>query len=405
MTVEQSLVLTALSDFCHCRSTEKPSDSVDLDTLFKISNEHSLDSILYIQCRRWMGLNAAVKRFEKTFQWHVFYSVNRKDFLREITDRFGKQGISFVCMKGAVFRNSYPIPEIRTMGDIDLIISPEDRIKADRILMQEMGFNRMIDNHAVWTYWIGPFQFEVHDHMFYEYLANRYDYRGYFDHIWEHVHHEAVFGIEADNLLVPDLEFHFLYLIAHTAKHIINNGSGFRAYLDMVMLVKNYRDKMNWVWIEDELRKMQLLSFAKTCFALCERWFNVSMPIEHGDLDETFFETVTHKTFQDGVFGLDNLQNEASHSAKEIKRSRYPYWITALKITVHHLFPPYSDLQLIPWYSFIDGRPYLLPFAWIYRWWYCLLYKRKSALLLLTEPFTKKQVIEKRKELIYNWGL
>ena len=52
----------------------------------------------------------------------------------------------------------------------------------------------MIDNHAVWTYWIDQFVFEVHDHMFYEQLTNDFDYKGYFDHIWDKRENACVFG-------------------------------------------------------------------------------------------------------------------------------------------------------------------------------------------------------------------
>lgn len=62
-------------------------------------------------------------------------------------------------------------------------------------------------------------------------------------------------------------------------------------------------------------------------------------------------------------------------------------------------------MQLIPWYSFVDGRPWLLPIAWIYRWVYCLVHKWGSGTAKLTEPFMKRELIEKREELFQNWGL
>ena len=109
--------------------------------------------------------------------------------------------------------------------------------------------------------------------------------------------------------------------------------------------------------------------------------------------------------FNDGMFGLENEQNEAAHAAKEIKRSKDSYWISAAKLTIHRLFPPYRDMQLVPWYSFVDGRPWLLPFAWVYRWFYTATHKFKQSKDLLTEPFAKRKVIEKRENLIRGWGL
>ena len=62
-------------------------------------------------------------------------------------------------------------------------------------------------------------------------------------------------------------------------------------------------------------------------------------------------------------------------------------------------------MQLIPWYAFVDGRPWLLPAAWVYRWGYCLAHKRKHGTALLAEPFTKRETVERRERLIRDWGL
>ena len=129
------------------------------------------------------------------------------------------------------------------------------------------------------------------------------------------------------------------------------------------------------------------------------------MPLKSPGLNESFYVRATEKTFQDGVFGLDNDANSGAHSAKEIKRSAYPYWVTSLLLMLRKLFPPYRDMQLIPWYSFVDGRPWLMPFAWVYRWIYCFIHKRQASTALLIEPIQKKKIIQSRQEFIRDWGL
>lgn len=129
------------------------------------------------------------------------------------------------------------------------------------------------------------------------------------------------------------------------------------------------------------------------------------MPISSALLEKRFYETVTEKIFRDGVFGLDNKQNEAAQSAKEMMRSKRSYWRTAANLTVRKLFPSYRDMQLIPWYSFVDGRPWLLPAAWVYRWFYTAVHKFGKSKDLLLEPYVKRTVIEEREQLIHDWGL
>ena len=404
MSHEKILLLNLLKDYCNNNSQKYDLKTVDLDSLLKLSNEQSLSSIVFTNLKRQLPINNASFKFRRAFLTDVFLSVNRADMLNEFTGYMEKRKIPFICMKGSVFREYYPIPSVRSMGDVDIIIRPEDKEAVDDIFTDLMHFSRYVDNHSVWTYYLKDFQFEVHNHMFYEELANDFDYIGYFDHIFEYVHHDQVFGIQSDCLYVPDENYHFLYLMTHTAKHIINNGSGFRAYLDMVMFTRN-NDHLDWEWLQKELEKMKLLQFTETCFALCEKWFDVKMPLSHKELDENFYKEITDKTFNDGIFGLGNSANEGAHAAKEIKRDDKGYWFTAIRLTVHLLFPPYRDMILTPWYSFLRGRPCLLPVAWIYRWVYCIVHKFRYSLGRLTEPFTKKKKIKERESYIKDWGL
>ena len=405
MTKEQSLLLSCLADFCQGRKTQEPQGAeadIDTDELYRIAEEQGVDGIVFNQCRTWLGMNG---HFRKGFLGLVFLSANRTDLLKGIAERFRSKGIRLVCMKGAVFRDSYPVPELRSMGDVDFIIRPEDRDKADRIIRGEMGFSRMIDNHDVWTYWTGDIMFEVHTHMFYEYLANRVDYRSYFDRVWDSAHPGSAFGIRSDNLSEPDEELHLLYLIAHTAKHIINNGAGFRAFLDMVLFIRNNEDKLDWSHIREELGKLELLDFAGTCSAFCRRWFGVELPLKETGITDAFFDRVTEKMFRDGVFGLDNAENLVAKPAKLMKRSGSTYGVSAVRYTINLLFPPYRNMQLIPWYSWVDGKPWLLPAAWVYRWFYCLVHKQERGKDLISGPYKQKEEIQDREQLLREWGL
>lgn len=404
MTNEQTFFLKCLSDFCKGEKTDPPSEEMEIKLLFQMAEKHSLAGVIYVQCKSWIKDTEVMNGLSKDFMGDVFFSVNRQEMLRELTEKLLQKNISFVCMKGGVIRDSWPIPELRTMGDIDLIIQKKDRSKVDSIMLSELKFSKMVDNHSVWTYYFGPLEIEIHDHMFYEHLANDYDYRSYFDKIWENTCHGNVFGVEAENLYIPTPEFHFLYLITHTAKHFINNGVGLRAFMDMVFLTRD-TNEMNWEWLESELEKIKLLGFTKVCFLLCEKWFNVQMPLSGYTMSDEFFEGITDKVFRDGVFGLDNPQNEAAHSAKELKRSKHSYVFGAISLTIKKLFPSYQNMQLIPWYSWVDGRPWLLPAAWFYRWGYCLVHKCRHSISLLSEPFSKKDIIDKRNKNLKNVGL
>lgn len=399
MTAEQKLFLRLLADYVQGRPSEKPAGQVDWDAAAAYAEEQALGGILYVQCRDFLpGDSPALQRLHRQFFSAVYGAVNGGCAMAQAAERLERAGVDYMPFKGGVVKDYYPHPQLRTMGDLDVLVRERDKETAD-LAFRELGYARYVDNHAVWTYTQRSVMFEVHNVLFYEYLANSVDYRAYFGTIWD----TALPG-DGKGEYRPEPNRHFLYLLCHTAKHIINSGVGFRAYLDLVFMARQEK-ALDWNWLEGELERLELLTFARTCFALCRRWFGAEMPLEDVVLDEEFFREVTEKTFRDGTFGLHNEQNEAAHSAKEIRRAEEPYWKTTLALTVKKLFPPYRDMQLIPWYSFVDGRPWLLPVAWVYRWFYTAIHKFRKSRDLLTEPFLKRDVIERREAYIRRWGL
>lgn len=405
MDNEKKLFIQVLKDYIHGEETVSENYEIHWDTFLEYAASQSLTGIAYAQLKNFFQSSSEVPEqirllFRRGFMWDIILCESRDKELKELA---GKMNVPIVLMKGMIVRKYYPDRELRSMGDIDFVIHTSDRKKTDQVML-EAGYDKMVDNHAVWTYSKGNFRFEIHDHMFYEYLSNDIDYRGYFDEkIWKHIEKSEDF--ELKNIVVPEKNLHFLYIVTHLAKHITNKGMGFRTFLDLVFMCREVGEEMDWKWIEEELDKLKLLDFTKTCFALCERWFDVKMPIKTEKLDEAFFEAVTEKMFDDGTFGHENKENDAAHCAKEIKKSRFPYWLTAVMLTWRKIFPPYRDMQLIPYYKFVDGRPWLMPAAWVYRWFYTMKYKAEHSRNLLIEPFTKKKTIEKREKLIRDWGL
>ncbi len=403
MTGEQKAFIQILADYIHGRPSVPANNNLNWEKVVDYAEEQALSGIVYIQLRDFFkehdGIaNNAVVQLHRGFHMEIYLHVNRNVELKEFSEKCGK--VPLALMKGSVIQKCYPEPFLRSMGDIDVIIHTEDRKKTDAVL-KGAGYKKIVDNHAVWTYGKDSIQFEIHDHMFYEHLTNDVDYREYFDRIWDHVYCEK----GTDNIYIPEENFHFLYLITHLAKHIINKGMGFRTFIDLVFFTQKYGKEMDWKWIQKELEKLKLLEFTKTCFAFCKRWFNVEMPIETDSLGTDFYSEVTAKMFRDGMFGLENGENEAAGSAKEIKHSVSSYWMAAFKLTMRRMFPPYRDMQLVPWYHFVDGRPWLLPVAWMYRWTYVGTHKFRRGKELLMEPFCKREIIEKREKMISDWGL
>lgn len=310
MTLEQAFFVQALAAYIQGKPDIRVPggwESLDWPQLLQYARTQNLAGIFYVQCRdnlsRIPALQSILEELHAGFVSEAAHSVARQQDLAQLEQHLTQAEIPFLPFKGSVLSQCYPAPQLRTMGDTDFLIRGKDRLHCHQ-LMCSLHYTPKEDPGAVWTYSDGVVTYEIHSHMFYEPLANQVDYQSYFDQAWRFA--RPLLDTSRYEL---DEGFHFLYLMAHTAKHIINKGCGLRPFLDMVFFIQQQNRNMNWVWITQQLEELDLLAFTQTCFALCEKWFGVSMPISSSPLEESFFLEATEKVFADGIFGHINQQN------------------------------------------------------------------------------------------------
>ena len=116
------------------------------------------------------------------------------------------------------------MPESRAMGDIDILIKECDRNKVKKLLTSN-GFDCIKQNGPVYNYVKNNVLFEIHTKLINHYdeepFCNAFDY--------------AVFdGFEG----TFDNNFHFAYLIAHTAHHFKFYGAGIKLIVDQALSQK-----------------------------------------------------------------------------------------------------------------------------------------------------------------------
>ncbi len=406
MTLEQAFFIQALAAYIQGKSDIRVPggwEGLDWSQLLRYAKTQNLAGIFYVQCRDKLSqipsLQSTLTELQSGFVAEAVHSIALQRDFAQLEQHLTEAEISFLPFKGSVLSQYYPTPQLRTMGDIDFLIHGSDRLRCHQ-QMCSLGYTPAADPGAVWTYSDGVVTYEIHSHMLYESLANQVNHQDYFDEAWKYAH-----PLLDTSRYQIDENFHFVFLMVHTAKHIINKGCGLRPFLDMVFFTRAQGRNMNWVWITQQLEKLELLTFTQTCFSLCEKWFGVTMPISSCPLDETFYLSATRKVFEDGIFGHINQQNVTASVVKQIHRSSRPRILVLLGNTWKKIFPPYWDMRQIPWYSFVDGKPYLMPVAWIYRFFYCLFRKPKAAAENLTSPYAQRDEMTAREEFITSWGL
>ena len=155
---------------------------------------------------------------------------------------------------------------------------------------------------------------------------------------------------------VFDASFHFLYLLMHLRKHIMNSGAGIRQFADLAVTVSKCPD-LRWDWISEKLPALELDSFADSCFCLILR--------QHGSRPAAGF--VTSKILFNGLFGFEDPENSDNYFKNQIIKNKGARWIVRLKLLLQTLFPDYAWMCRYRGCEYLRGKPYLLPVAWFHR--------------------------------------
>jgi len=393
MNREQVLIINVLSDYLNRKKTT-PIKDLDWSIINTITKSHQIEGILYYQCKSFIPADF-LHHYENSFYAALFSFKNKENNWRDIKKSFTSAKIPFLFIKGMDVSSCYPVPFLRTMGDLDILVHQKDKKKADQLLIS-LGFKCTEQKPEYdWIYHKSGIEIELHHQLVYDHneLVNLKKQMEFFNNCWNYAENGKA-----------NWNFHFLFLLAHLAKHLLYKGVGFRMFMDLAVVTKNVPD-LNWDWIESKLIDLGLYKFAQVCLRLNEYWFGVKTPLNCLELEDDFIENATEKIFMNGVFGFSNPKSKEYSKYNSFTKYRGPRWMSRFFVLIRNLFPKYRDMQYASHYIFLNGRPWLLPIAWIYR--YYLLFKGKTAgiensLKNITIPDTK---IREWEEELNSWGL
>ena len=391
MIDEHTYFIKLLSDHLVGRKSDR-NENVDWTILTSLAIAHQVEGIIYYQCKSYMPSEVYLL-FERKFGASLYYYKNREKVWRHILGAFNENKIPALMVKGFEVANYYPVPSLRTMGDLDILVHLEDKEKAGDLL-EQLGFKIKERNpYYDWQCKFKGLSFELHHKLLYQEAATRSTQAALFNDYWNYV---------KDGKL--DWSFHFLYLIAHLRKHLMLKGVGFRMFMDVAVVIQK-ESTLDWLWIEKKLNELDMLRFAKVCFALIDYWFGITAPIEFSNLDRDFLERTTEKIIENGVFGFQDKNNDINNTINQLNNNGKNLLVSRVKLFWKMLFPSYHNMSNCSHYQFIRERSWLLPIAWIYRIYRMVIGKTTSAETILRQIITPQAQISRRKAELKEWGL
>jgi len=400
MTKEQMFFLQVLADYLRGKSTDVPETNLDWRQLCKYANSHSVGGIVYQQCKTAftaeMGLSEIGKALANEQQVACYSFIRNQNAYDELRRIIWDDNIRFSIVKGLEVACVYPIPALRTMGDLDIVMNRADRDRIHEPMLQN-GYV-LHDGGNEKHYVKGPVTVELHYALAYggeDVNTRRVDY---FNAFWDHI------VSEEKGRCYLDCNFHFLFLVWHLMKHLSNGGVGFRQFMDVAVTAAKW--PLDWNQIERDAREIGMWEFLQNVLAFCKRWWNVDLPIAVENVDDEFFEEATQAVFSNGVFGFEKGEMRWAETAgKYMDLTNVPAPFRPAAAAWRKVFISYDAMLTKTYCGFVKGRKYLLPLAWFYRIWYVAVHKRGRIRTWEKAIFRSQDVIDQRRRMMERWGI
>ena len=383
---------------------EKP-EEVSWRDILLLSEKHSLAALTYSALSRLEKKpdKETAEKWEHAYRVCVHADIQQEFAWEEIKERFSKEGIKLLPLKGILLKSLYPEPAFRSMGDLDILYEEKDfeKIKA---LMRESGYEYRTEsagsNHQI--FFRPPVTtVELHRAL----LNDTSPFAEYYKDVWRR-------ALPTAEPFVCRLsrEDEYIFLLIHGHKHFSGAGSGVRTVLDFWLYLKRYGKELDRKYIAAELSRAQeivrqsalphaqeiarqsaspsvqeisrtaksenlrntdpetafnpfeeaapdmivetaaetespLEEFEKTLEREISLWFSAENPT----LDETGVALLS-----DGVYG----RIEKLWERKLQEKGKFKYF-------AERLFPPYKVMKQR--FTLLEKLPFLLPFFWIWR--------------------------------------
>lgn len=342
-----------------------PND-IDFEKLYEFGRSHGVENMLYVGLKD-LKIDVPKDVFQK-FYYSYLMSIKIDTLqtmeLEKIGKAFEEAGIDYIPLKGSVVKYFYPMTNYRKSGDIDVLVRG-NKLESARAVVENEGykFNYIYENHGVHYEFTKNTFFHLELHRK---LVSDDDRSGVFlSKAWDY----AKLKSGTSHTYEFDINFLYVHLIAHIAKHLCSGGAGLRLFCDIwIMQNKNMIDKTK---VRQYLEKANLSEIEKYTVKLVERWF----------LDKKENDKVLNKlelfVFRGGSFGtVSQKLNMASFGQTDSKQFKNKYW---KKKFLSYFFEPLPYMKQK--YPILISHSWLLPIMWVYR--------------LVTIPFTEMHMVSK----------
>lgn len=374
------ILISMLSDALHEKITKQIPKTEELNLLMNEAQRHGVAAVF----------NRALPEESATCVQQLEAKLHAVDMAQEyegavILQKMAERRIPCIPLKGWVLREMYPKPYMRTRGDLDLLVHPEQLPETEQ-LMAELGYIKENENFTDYhiCYNKPPYlTLEIHVRLTEE------DKCTVFESVWERAvpRKDGCFQLcEEDN---------YLFMVYHGAKHALLGGIGLRYIMDLWVLLNYFANVSGDIMrehVSQGLNMLGLTSFAAYSEQLATEWFGltgISLTKITPDLE-------TMRLWRKFILSSGTFGGAVSSYENQLTRSSAPVLVAA------KIFPCRAQMEIR--YPELRQKPWLLPKFWIIRLWQKL---RGGEALTGARAFTSvsREERKQREYLLTNLGL
>lgn len=344
MDAQQQGILTLLRSAITGEAMPLP-EGFDLDEAYKLIKAHKIAPLAYegaLHCGVPQQHPVMMALFQASCR---AIQVNERQMreLGKIYTAFDDAGVDYLPLKGSIMKAMYPRPELRLMGDADILIRQEQYGKIAS-MMEALGYSTKTGEEHVFVWANDALNLELHVSLF---DPRNQQMRDFFGDGWGLAKTQEV----TRHVMSP--EDAFIFEIAHFTKHYVGAGIGCRHMVDLWVYLRNH-PAMNEAYIQTALEKLHMWAFYQHVRRTLAWWFEDAAP------DETT-ELIGEVIFSSGNWGNQRTAEIASavrkqKTAADSAHGRAMYM-------VRRVFPTRTTLcRLFP---LLDRHPWLLPIVWL----------------------------------------
>ena len=383
MTAEQNILIDALC-VAVAGKPRQISAQADWQALLQLAANHGLLPLLCDGLQKtpevWAQVPAQAQNPLFSAYMQAIYKETQQNYTcQQLTQQLTQAQIPHIFLKGSVLRYSYPVPALRTMSDLDVLVYAKDFDGIDQVAKQLGGKTIPGDGNHRNYYFPGQVAVEFHPNLLHHATPIGTD----INPGWQY----AVESEDFTKQLSP--EGVYLNTICHMADHFVAGGVGVRFVLDVWVNRHLHKPEMDRAFVEAELERFGILNFARNIEDLADAWFgDLPMTPVLEELAEYIFTSGSHGTTDQAMLNALSLSPGGSRAGALWKKVFYP------KAELEDRFP---------WCA---GKPLLLPVAWCCRAYKAVTVNGKLILQWSKETgsYSKEQVDENR-EMLRRFGI